>query len=131
MVGLYLFSKSADICDKSHGFFSLIPWYHYLPPDRFNDPDRNCGISKFNLFPSNDQPSDFGYVMLAVIDDLLRIAALVAIGFVIYGAIRYITSEGNSEGATQARDTITNALVGLVVALVAITFVSFLGNRLG
>jgi hypothetical protein len=116
-----------DACQKGHDFLGLIPWYHYLStPDKL-DP-RTCEIKHFEVLGSN---SDIPLVLLAIVDDLLRIAALVAIGFVIAGAIRLITSQGNPEDTGKAQNTIVNALVGLAIAIIAAAFVSFLGHKLG
>jgi FtsH-binding integral membrane protein len=75
--------------------------------------------------------SQLPLVLIAVVDDLLRIAGLVALAFVVISAIKFITSEGNPENATNARNTLINALVGLAITVTATIFVSFLGNQLG
>jgi hypothetical protein len=124
MTTLPLNLVAVDTCQKGHDFLGLLPWYHYLSPDRFD----GCEIRRFQVSGAN---SDIPLVLLAVVDDLLRIGALVAIGFVIAGAIQLITSQGNPEDTGKAQNTIINALVGLVVAIVAAAFVSFLGNKLG
>ena len=107
--------------DCASNFFGLRPWYHYLQLDD------QCNIVKFKFFPPN---SDIPLVLLAIIDDLLRIAGMVAVVFVIFGAIKFITSDGNSDKASQARDTVVNARIGLAIAVIAIAFVSFIGSRL-
>lgn len=114
-----------DSC-PSNEFFGLVPWYHYLPADRFE----GCEVKDFRFLGSGTN-SDVPLVLLAVVDDLLRIAGIVAVAFVIVGAIKYVTSQGNPEATANAQSTIVNALIGLVVALVAIGFVSFVGDRLG
>jgi hypothetical protein len=122
-----LFAKTRAEC--TNGFLGLKPWYHYL------ELDSNCDIKDFNFFPPNgDDPlikSDVPLVLLAVIDDLLRIAGLVAVAFVIIGAINYITSQGNPEDTAKAQSTIVNALIGLAISIVAVAFVSFIGSKLG
>lgn len=120
---LHLFSTVATDCIKA-GFFGLRPWYYYLPDDNFD----GCTVRHFHVLGSN---SDFPLVLLAVVDDLLRIAALVAIGFVLYGSIQMITSQGSPDGATKARTTIINAVLGLAIAIVSVAFVSYLGSKLG
>lgn len=118
-------------CEKS--FFGLIQWYHYLPGGPGGD-FQGCSIANFTFLPSNGPPrvfSDIPLVLLAVVDDLLRIAGLVAVGFVIYGAFQYVGSQGQSEKTARAQNTITDALIGLAVAVIAISAVSFLGNKLG
>ena len=139
-------------CDKSGGFFGLVTWYHYLPAKDFgpnvsvttttggvtttsNIIDKSfkaCDLnSNFTLLPTGKGTSDIALILLAIVDDLLRVAALVAIGFVFYGAIRYITSQGNPDGTSKAQSTLINALIGLAISIVAVSAVSFIGNQLG
>lgn len=109
---------------KGNEFFGLIPWWQYLPKDDF---DNGCNIVHFDVLHGSDVP----LVLLAIVDDLLRIAGLVAVIFVIYGAIKYTASQGDPEGVAKAQSTVINALVGMVIAMVAVAFVSFISNRLG
>jgi hypothetical protein len=104
--------------------FGLEPWYQYLQLDS------NCNVKNFTILnPSH--PSSFLLIGLAILDDLIRIAALVAAGFVIYGGIQYVTSQGSPDATNKARETIINALIGLVLAIVAASLVSFIGTKLG
>lgn len=108
----------------SKEFFGLKPWYLYLKTDN------QCNITEFNVLPK-DGPSDLLLILLVLIDDLLRIAGFVAIGYIIYGGILYVTSQGSPDQTGKAQNTILNALIGLVLAVVAVAFVSFIGNRIG
>lgn len=121
-------------------FFGLLPWYHYLkketvPSGIENDPATPtneglmCNIA-FNPLPSNGQ-SDILLVLLVIIDDLLRIAGLVAIGFIIWGGILYLTSQGSPDQTQKAQNTLQNAILGLVICILAIALVSFIGARIG
>ena len=126
----------------SKTFFGLVPWYAYLG-DEFSSTNPgvnqgdNCTLKCFNFLPQETENecgvkhSDIPYVLLAIIDDLLRISGLVAVIFVIVGAIKYITSQGDPEGTASAQNTLVNALVGMAIAIVAVAFVTFLGNRIG
>jgi uncharacterized membrane protein YccC len=67
---------------------------------------------------------------LAAVDILLRVAGLVAVGFLVYAAFNFITSQGNPEDAAIARGTAINALIGLLLAMFAIVMVSFIGKSL-
>jgi hypothetical protein len=106
-------------------FFGLVPWYQYLTLDG------SCGINNFQLLPTGGKPSDLPLILLALADDLLRVAGIAAVGFIIYGSIQYITSQGNPDQTTRAQHTITDALVGLVIAISAVAIVSFIGAKLG
>jgi amino acid transporter len=105
-------------------FFGLKPWYQYLQTDK------SCNVVNFNFLPANGQ-SDILLVALAIVDDLLRVAGLVAVAFVVYGGIQYVTSQGSPDQTQKAQRTIQNALIGLVISVLAIATVSFLGNKLG
>ncbi|MDB5169980.1 MAG: hypothetical protein JWN82_376 [Candidatus Saccharibacteria bacterium] len=120
-----LLMQFAATCKPSN-FLGLVPWYKYLKLDS------QCNIKEFNLLPGKaGVGSDIPLILLAVIDDLLRLAGLIAVIFVIYGGVMYATSQGNPDQASKAQSTILNALVGLAIAIVAVAFVSFIGNRLG
>jgi TRAP-type C4-dicarboxylate transport system permease small subunit len=61
-----------------------------------------------------------------VIEILLSVAVFVAIGFIIYGGFRYITSSGDASGIKGAKDTIVNAIIGLIIAMVAFGVVRYI-----
>ena len=67
-------------------------------------------------------------ILIAIIELLLKISGLIAVGFIIFGGIKYITSQGSPEGINGAKRTITNAIVGLIIALFASGLVQFIGN---
>lgn len=138
----YTVGASTSQCNK--GFFGLVPWYKYIRGEfKFTEANLTplnggspCEIKCFNVF-AKSQPNDCGqkgsdipYVLLAIVDNLLRIAGIVSVAFIIVGAIRYITSQGNPEDTAGAQSTIINALVGLAVSIVAVAFISFIGNSI-
>lgn len=124
----------ADECKQN--FFGLVPWYQYMGKELDSSRANKCSVKCFNIFNqevANDcrkKSSDIPGIMLAIIDNLLRISGLVAIGFIIVSSFQYIGSRGNPEATASARNTISNALVGLAIALIAVTFVSFIGSKL-
>ncbi len=113
----------AACAEKS--FFGLNPWYHYI--NQAGKMDASCNVTSFQLL---GRDSDLVLVILAIVDDLLRLAGLVAVGFVIYAGIKYITSQGSPDETSKAQSTLVNALIGLAVALLAVAFVAFIGNQL-
>jgi hypothetical protein len=64
-----------------------------------------------------------------IISILMFIAAAVAIGFIIVGGFTYITSSGDPSGIKKAKDTIVNAVVGLVIAMVSFGVVRFITGQ--
>jgi hypothetical protein len=83
------------------------------------------------LQPGSNSPGDIPLILLAVVDDLLHVAGLVAVAYVLYGGFQYVSSQGQSDKTARAQNTIIDALVGVAIAVVAISVVSFLGNKLG
>lgn len=113
----------ANTCSKS--FLGLETWFHYLPASSFDD---KCNITSFTALSEH---SGILLIALAVLDDLIRIAALVSVGYVIYGGIQYVTSQGSPDATKKAQQTIVNAIIGVVIAVMAASVVAFIGNRLG
>lgn len=111
---------STASCQKG-SFFGLAPWYKYLKLDA------NCNVLDFQLLGAN---SSLLLIALAIIDDLLRVAGIVAVGFVIYGGFKYISSQGNPDQTAAAQKSIINALIGLALSIVAVAVVSFIGRSL-
>ncbi len=114
-------------CTPTGGdFFGLPPWYKYLEGEE--DAFGKC----IPTFPSgaNFNPTTLWGIALVGVEILLRIAAMVAIGYIIYAGFQYMTSNGEPEKTKNAKNTIINALVGLVIAIVATTLVSFIGNSI-
>lgn len=108
----------------SHSFLDFLgfpTWYEYLPMQ----PDSN-GLCTPQLSGLND----IWLVIAAVIEILTRVAALVAVGFVVYGGILYTTSEGDPQKTTEARHTLINALIGLVITVLAATIVNFVARQI-
>jgi hypothetical protein len=119
---------AADLCPKHTLLGIFVPWYQYLPLEV--DSTGSCAVKDFKILPGGGK-SDFPLILLAIVDDMLRLAGLAAVIFVIYGGIMYATSQGEPESVSRAKSTILNALIGLVVALVAIVFVTYVGKALG
>lgn len=104
------------------GFFGFPHWYEYLT---VNVQNGVCSVTKF------DFPGDLTLVALAIAEILLRLAGLVAVGFIIYGGIKYVISQGEPDGVQQAQNTVINACIGLVIAIFSTAIVAFVGHTFG
>jgi hypothetical protein len=117
-------SQFAAACNVGRGGISgtIIPtWYKYLGGT--TDSTGHCAVSF--VFPD-----DAGAIALAIVDILLRIGAIVAVGYVFYGGFQYLISQGEPDKTKGARQTIINALVGLVISLMATAIVTLIGGQL-
>lgn len=107
-------------CEQS--LLGMPTWYKYLKTDPPGSPNY-CA-------PVLSGINDFWLIGLAAIEILLRIAALVAIFFIIYAGVKYSSSRANPDKVNSAKYTLQDALVGLVIAIASIAVVSFIGGRL-
>lgn len=116
-----LFIHFAKSCPG--GDFLIFPkWYKYL--EGTTDPITGvCG-------PTLNGLNDVWLIVAAVIEILLRVAAIIAVGMVIYGGVTYITSQGEPDKTNRARSTIINALVGLLLAVMAAAVVNFVARSI-
>lgn len=69
-------------------------------------------------------------IALYFIDLALLIVGIIAVGFIIIGGFRYITSAGNEEVAGEAKKTILNAIIGLVIAILSYVIIAVISNAL-
>lgn len=112
----------ADACQgQTLSDFLLFPtWYEYL--SKAKDPTTQI------CSPTITGINDVWLIVAAIFEILIRIATFMAIGFIIYGGIQYTTSQGDSKQTNAARNTITSAVIGLVICLLATTIVAFIAE---
>ena len=67
----------------------------------------------------NINVSKIGGLVGTVLQVLIIIAIILSLFFLIYGGIRYISSGGDKGKIDQARGTLTAAIVGLIISLLA------------
>jgi hypothetical protein len=115
--------NAAGGCGSTSSFFGLPHWYDNLTVQQSKD-GNSCAIVLTD-------PNSVWVIVLNVINILLRLTGIAAVIFIVLGGIRYITSQGESGGITAAKQTITRALVGLIIALVAVFIVTYVSSIFG
>ena len=70
-------------------------------------------------------------VIGSIIEILLMFAWILAVVYLIIGGYQYITSGGNPDAATKARNTIVGSVIGLIVTFSAYLIVKFIFESLG
>lgn len=94
----------------------------------------SSGDCEFEGLKSTSEPDkiDFsrtGFKIGAnVVRCLLMASMYVAIFFLIKGGIAYIYSTGSPEGVAGAKKTVQNALIGFVIAMLAVQIVNVIGD---
>lgn len=81
--------------------------------------------------PENDRGlfEEGGYFTI-IINTALFLIGAISVVMLIYGGIRYTISAGNTEGVTNAKNTILYAIVGIIIALLAYAIVQFVIGQL-
>lgn len=69
-------------------------------------------------------------LIIRIINIILGIAAVVAVLMIIIGGFRYIISAGDEKQTSGAKKTIINAIIGLVIIILAFAIVSVVNNTL-
>ncbi len=105
---------AASCSSAGHSIFGFPTWYEYLP----------CN----NGLPALEHLTDVWLIVAALIEILLRLAALAAVVYVIWGGVDYIMSRGEPEKTAHARGTILNAVIGLVIAITSAAVVSYIAG---
>lgn len=114
-VGIPSNALAASNCEKT--LLGLRPWYHGLL-------DGNCELKT----PQNDsEVTPFVWkIILNILVDLFSIVGYLAIGFVIYGGYLYILSDGDPGKAAKGKKTITYAVTGIIISILASLIVNFI-----
>lgn len=139
--------RDATGCDNkgSVTFLGLPTWYTYLKLDDRQITDNKTGVVSTVCSPqlscdSGSGPSDtcnaqsgidiskLWLIVLAILELLLRLGGLLTVAMVIFGGVKYITSQGQPDATKNARQTILNALIGMAITTIASISVNFIAN---
>ena len=92
--------------------------------------DRGLGSCEDLGEISPQNPDKLKIIIANVSNIVIRLAGLIAVGFIIFSGFKFVLSSGNSDQAAQARQTGINALIGLAIAVFATTIVEIISQRL-
>ncbi|MEK7460771.1 MAG: hypothetical protein AAB647_00980 [Patescibacteria group bacterium] len=86
--------------------------------------DPNYDFSKLTL-------ADAGKALLTVIDWAIALSGAVALIYIIWGGVQYVTAGGNEEQTKKGKTTITWAIIGLILIIGAYAIVKYFSNTFG
>lgn len=95
-------------------------WYKGLECTNAERPDG----TKYEQ-PNITELDDIWKIALNVVESLVSAAAYIAVGYVIWGGFKYMKSRGDPGQLVEAKNTITQAVIGLGVALASTAIVLF------
>jgi hypothetical protein len=97
-------------------FLTFPVWYRGLTLDS------NCSL---NIAGANLQHTIF-LIVLNVVEMIVQAFAYLALGYILWNALKYIRSQGQSAQISAAKDGILQASLGLFVALASVAIVRFI-----
>jgi hypothetical protein len=78
--------------------------------------------------PVLDKLDDIWLVAFPLVESMIRAAGYISVAFIIWGGVKYIRSEGNASEMTGAKDTIRNALIGLILCVSSVAVVQYVAG---
>jgi hypothetical protein len=75
--------------------------------------------------PSVPATTSFTTLVGGIINIALYVGGGIAVLYLIFGGITYVTAGSDQEKATQARTTIVNAIIGIVIIALALVLVTW------
>lgn len=97
----------------------------------FNLIGKAYAVSGSNLHFNFDLYNGDIYNFVAmIINALLLLLGVIAVIFFIYGGAIYLTAGGDAEKAGKGRVVITNAIIGIVIILVALAITRFISQNI-
>lgn len=69
-------------------------------------------------------------LITTILNFVLMLAGIIAVVFIIIGGYRYMTAGGNEENAEKGRKALVNAIIGLLIVILAFTIVQVVSNAL-
>lgn len=116
-----VYADGANTTSTGDGsFLGMYPWYHGLT--KGDSGDLQCVTDNGSGHGSESCMKLSSFIWTAasnVAVDLAVVAALGAIGFIIYGGYLYMFSGGESGKVAAGKKTITNSIIGLAIAMLA------------
>lgn len=118
--------SAADSCNS--GFLGFPAWYRGLTKS-----DGSCEVQDPTSMstaaigePNNGLSNFIWHIALNIIEMAMMAVAYIAVFFILYGGFQFLTSQGAPEASAKARTTILNAVIGLVISLVAVGIINFI-----
>lgn len=104
-----LYARPALACSDS--LLGLPAWYRGLQ-------DSKCDIKAPGVV-DGDLSKFIWTIGLNVLQDLLMAVGYISVFFVIRGGFKYLTTTGSSEGIAASKKIIENAIIGLIISMMA------------
>lgn len=119
----------ANAASCSTSFFGLPNWWRGLA----KSVNGKCLVD-LTANPAGTWQEGVVTIGINILDALLRVSGLLALLFIVWGGIQYIISQGEAGsgstpgGVVKAKQTITRALGGLIIAILSVFILNFVAG---
>lgn len=121
---------AAANCSNSDGFLGFPFWYRGLA----DDSTTACRLKSPNELNSLGKTDGIQKYIMIIISNIISMMAMavvyISVGFVTYGGFRYVVSSGDADAVKKAKDTIRNAIIGIIIAVLAGAIFNFINLQL-
>lgn len=93
------------------------------------DTANQAGFST-NLACSSSPQGCIPYFIGAIVNGLLGVFGAIFLALIMWGGLRYMLSQGEKDQVQKAKDTIKNAILGMVVVALSYTIANFVLNTI-
>ena len=117
-----VFAPAASAACSDTAVLGITPWYRGLQEEKTaKDGSKSCQLRA----PKDGNVGRYiTTIALNVLQAAFTVAAYVAVFFIIKGGFNYMTSAGSSDGMANAKKTIVNAVIGLVIVLLSASIIN-------
>lgn len=99
---------------------TIKPWYSGLCKEVGGKPETSNEVEVTSV------PNFARDLLLNLLSIALQIGGYIAVGFVIWGGMKYIIAAGDAGKLAKAKTIIQNALIGLLIVLASVAIVTFI-----
>lgn len=130
-------ATDSDGRECKSSFLGFPAWFDGLPRK-----EGTCNVAMSETTETNeqgqveevtDENSLQNFVLLIalnVIEIAMRLVGFAAVGFIIYGGFKYLTSAGSADRVTAGRKIIMNAVIGLVISFFSVAVVNLVAGNI-
>ena len=115
--GLFSTTAFAAACSNDKAVLLFPTWFHGL----------NCTNDVVQI----TDVSQVWVIVMNIVQILIIAGGYVALYFIIWAGFKYIIAAGDPQKITTAKETITNAVIGLVIVLVSVAIVQTIQAGIG
>ena len=116
-------------CENAAPILGMRPWFYGLV--KSESEGGSCVVKSPADLNGGGQGGLQKFIMtivLNIIYDLSVVAGILTVAMIIYGAYQFVMAGGDVGKTMKAKKTLTNAIVGLVIALLSWAIVGFISN---